>query len=714
MRFKKLRFLPLLLLGGLQSFGQEITDINIDWSTTIAPVTAHHWGINDEKLSDPSNGNGVKDSRYNELFTDLEPEFIRLHHANIIDNYTDATTRWWDVEKIRSSFLAAEAYEDANVMFNIVWWPAWLASSSAPLPDEHRQEFLDLVKDLVVVLRDSVGFQVDYWELTNEREGVYEDAGKLEDLWFLIDDMIKVIKEVDPQAKVGGPALTWPNPTWVESFLDSLGHKVDFVTWHNYGSAPPPNSVSDLELVNSVVNQIDGNIGNVMSALSSRSLTPKTFLTEFNVQWVWQPFEPRHANNVGAMFQAAIVRRTIINGMDGSNVWHFKGNAYGMIDVNNELRSPYYLYLWGHKYLIGDLVDWQHTSATNLEVIPVKQQGGLKSVLVLNKREEEIKIGDLSAMLESSQSDFTVVSIASHTRSPFPPVSANGTYTLPPMSLTLITEALSSDSEPPSIPVFTDTVTTQTTIRLNWSAAQDNVSVKGYKFYLNGDFHANQEADNSRNIVFDNLDDNTSYKIGISAYDSAGNESGIYEVDIITQVDQESPTIPQNFAVVDMGSTLDLTWTASTDNIGVENYNIYLDDAKIGETKNLFFFYFDPEAGRTYDFAVAAIDATGNESEKAFASLSLVTSIDDESQSSLKIFPNPSSGEIQIHLNTFKENISLRLLDTSGKNVAYTVEKLENGFFLQLDKSLTPAIYIIELLDGNEVIGSRRIIVNNQ
>ena len=92
------------------------------------------------------------------------------------------------------------------------------------------------------------------------------------------------------------------------------------------------------------------------------------------MQWVWQPFEKRHSNSIGAIFQAAVVRRMVINDVTGCNVWHFKGEAYGMIDNSNKMRSPYFMYAWAHKYLVGDLATWQSDTNRDYEVIPVTEK----------------------------------------------------------------------------------------------------------------------------------------------------------------------------------------------------------------------------------------------------------------------------------------------------------------------------------------------------
>ena len=184
------------------------------------------------------------------------------------------------------------------------------------------------------------------------------------------------------------------------------------------------------------------------------------------------------------------------------------------------------------------------------------------------------------------------------------------------MSVTLVTEAVSTaDVTAPSKPIFTDTTTTETTIRVNWAPSSDDSNVYGYKLYRNDTFELNKDQDFLLRHVFDSLETGESYKIGISAYDSVGNESDINWIDVVTNADSETPSKPTDFVLFNSGSTIDLTWEKSSDNIGVELYYIYLNGNKIGETKNGFYYFFDPVEGEAYTFAISAVDKAGNESE---------------------------------------------------------------------------------------------------
>lgn len=88
----------------------------------------------------------------------------------------------------------------------------------------------------------------------------------------------------------------------------------------------------------------------------------------------------------------------------------------------------------------------------------------------------------------------------------------------------------------------------------------------------------------------------------------------------IVVTDGQPPTVPTNLKANAISATqVNLSWNASTDNVGVSNYLVYRDSALIGAsvTTN----YADNSCIRetTYSFQVSAKDAAGNESAKSAA-----------------------------------------------------------------------------------------------
>ncbi|OUS01950.1 endonuclease I [Flavobacteriales bacterium 33_180_T64] len=79
--------------------------------------------------------------------------------------------------------------------------------------------------------------------------------------------------------------------------------------------------------------------------------------------------------------------------------------------------------------------------------------------------------------------------------------------------------------------------------------------------------------------------------------------------------DTENPTAPTNLIASNpTDNTIDLTWTASTDNIAVTSYDIYVDNVNTYNTSATFFTATGLTANTNYCFTVKALDAAGNES----------------------------------------------------------------------------------------------------
>ena len=89
----------------------------------------------------------------------------------------------------------------------------------------------------------------------------------------------------------------------------------------------------------------------------------------------------------------------------------------------------------------------------------------------------------------------------------------------------------------------------------------------------------------------------------------------------ITFVDTEAPSIPGRPDTTVAGGTVQLTWTPSTDNVGVVGYIVYRSDKgnssplEIGQTSGTSFTDGTPQSGGQYFYSVVAFDAAGNVSE---------------------------------------------------------------------------------------------------
>ncbi len=81
--------------------------------------------------------------------------------------------------------------------------------------------------------------------------------------------------------------------------------------------------------------------------------------------------------------------------------------------------------------------------------------------------------------------------------------------------------------------------------------------------------------------------------------------------------DTQSPTTPTNLAASPGQTSLALSWTASSDNVGVAGYNVYLGGNRVGSTAGTTYTLGGLACGTGYELAVEAFDAAGNLSARA-------------------------------------------------------------------------------------------------
>lgn len=83
----------------------------------------------------------------------------------------------------------------------------------------------------------------------------------------------------------------------------------------------------------------------------------------------------------------------------------------------------------------------------------------------------------------------------------------------------------------------------------------------------------------------------------------------------IASTDTESPTAPSGISESNVTSSgFDITWTASTDNVGVTGYEVFLDGVSQGTTTSATYNFNGLIANTTYTITVNAFDAAGNTS----------------------------------------------------------------------------------------------------
>jgi len=185
---------------------------------------------------------------------------------------------------------------------------------------------------------------------------------------------------------------------------------------------------------------------------------------------------------------------------------------------------------------------------------------------------------------------------------------------------------------------------------------------------------SNSDAQGNRNPFIDNPRLATRIWGGPEAEDIWG---------IYSNTDTEAPSVPSGLTVTNTTTySIDLSWTASTDNIGVSSYDVYVDGNLEASTSNINYTITGLSSNITYDLTVSARDIADNVSPQS-APLTVVTQedteapsvpmnivISDETDVSFKITWDPSTDNTEvIHYNIYMDNIFYDMINISSYTV---------------------------------------------
>jgi chitodextrinase len=186
------------------------------------------------------------------------------------------------------------------------------------------------------------------------------------------------------------------------------------------------------------------------------------------------------------------------------------------------------------------------------------------------------------------------------------------------------------DTQPPTVPAAVAAqVGPAGEVDVSWNAASDNVGVSGYTIYRGGTLIATVSAP-SLAYADHTAAGLTTYTYTVDAFDAAGNHSAPSAAASVTTPDWTPPTVPAGVAAtVVSGGEVALSWSASTDNVGVSGYTIYRNGVVVATTPGGTLSYADTGLGHgfTYTYTIDAYDTAGNHSSRS-APMS-ATTLDD-------------------------------------------------------------------------------------
>jgi chitinase len=178
------------------------------------------------------------------------------------------------------------------------------------------------------------------------------------------------------------------------------------------------------------------------------------------------------------------------------------------------------------------------------------------------------------------------------------------------------------DTQAPTAPTgVTSPSKTYDSVSLTWGASSDNVGVTGYEVFVNGGASA-AVTSASTSATVTGLTANTTYTFTVKARDAAGNRSVASAAFSTTtpqrpQPDTQAPTAPGSLRSTGVtASSVSLAYNASTDNVGVTGYEIFVNGGATASATSttLSATVTGLAANTTYTFTAKARDAAGNRS----------------------------------------------------------------------------------------------------
>ncbi|WP_417360439.1 fibronectin type III domain-containing protein [Galbibacter sp.] len=243
--------------------------------------------------------------------------------------------------------------------------------------------------------------------------------------------------------------------------------------------------------------------------------------------------------------------------------------------------------------------------------------------------------------LTGGATSFNVTNLTAATSYAFTAIAIDGVGNTSAVSNTVnVTTTTATDTEPPS--AITDLAagsTTTNSTTLTWSASTDNVSVADYEVFQDGISIGLSGGATSFNVT--NLAAATSYAFTAIAIDGVGNTSAVSNTANVTTTsatDIEPPSaITDLTANATTSSSTTLSWSASTDNVGVVDYEVFQDGTSIGFSGGAFSYNItNLTAATSYAFTAVAIDGAGNTSAVSnTANVTTTSTADTESPSAI-------------------------------------------------------------------------------
>lgn len=232
--------------------------------------------------------------------------------------------------------------------------------------------------------------------------------------------------------------------------------------------------------------------------------------------------------------------------------------------------------------------------------------------------------GDVSVVVKDTSYTDTSVSESTTYSYTVTATAKDGSVSLPSDAVEITTPGSTSgpDTEKPTRPSGLVISVDGDAVHLSWTASTDNVGVVSYRVIKAGGGESTLGIyTTATEIGFDNLTPEQTFLFKVQALDAAGNRSAwsnVVSTETSGEEDTEAPSVPTGVAASVAGTSVELTWSPSTDNTTVTSYSVRVSDGDATSERSTT----EPsitidnlKKGTSYSFTVQAIDASGNVSD---------------------------------------------------------------------------------------------------
>ena len=180
------------------------------------------------------------------------------------------------------------------------------------------------------------------------------------------------------------------------------------------------------------------------------------------------------------------------------------------------------------------------------------------------------------------------------------------------------------DNQPPAIASVSAGGISDTSATITWTTDEPATSQVEYGTTTSygTSTHVDSTLTTAHRMDLSGLTPGAAYDFRVRSADVAGNEAvsgnATFTTSGSTAADTTPPTVPSGLSARAVSnSAIDVTWTASSDDVGVTGYDVFRDGARVASVADPRFSDTGLAAATTYSYAVAAHDAAGNVSAQS-------------------------------------------------------------------------------------------------